>query len=411
MTAAATKPIQQVEARRLPAIDQPVQSTDNLKALLDRAKGAIADVIPKHLTPDRMLKMALIAASRQPKLLQCTGASVLQAIMRASELGLDCSGTLGDGYLVPFKRNFKDERNQWHSVLEAQFIPGYRGLINLARRSGNIQAIEARVVYQNDDASVDFGQENPIKHKPRLVGERGNVVWFYAMAWVKGSDRPQVEVMTFEEIEAIRKRSLTYDKKTGEQSGPWDTDWSEMGRKTVVKRLAKYLPLSPELEQAIAIDNETDSQEGYVASVVNAGDQQASLADKLRAKAEATRAIEAPPASIDQPSAERAETVSSTPPDPDAKADADKAFGGGNGEQKPEQQKPATDDGAKIGTDGEGKLIDALAAQQKCAGFAAAKKLKKFAGDMFQKDIDSLTKAEGDQIAQLIAKGEIKVPK
>lgn len=267
MTAVATP------STNLPAkIDmaKPVTNVATLKTLLDGCASKIADILPKHLTPERMTKMVLIAANRQPKLLECTAASIAQSLMRASELGLDCSGTLGDGYLVPFKRNFK-VGNDWRSVMEAQFITGYRGFINLARRSGSIQAIEARVVYANDKFTVKYGQPNPITHEPKLVGPRGEIVCVYAVAWLAGTDRPQTEVMTLDEIHGIRMRSKTYNAQKKKNDGPWDTDFAEMARKTVVRRIAKYLPLSPEVEKAIQQETEVEGDVTLTASVVSSG--------------------------------------------------------------------------------------------------------------------------------------------
>lgn len=215
-------------------------SMDTFKQLFDKAKPSLAMVAPKHITPDRMIKVALVAISRTPKLMECSPESILKSFMQAGELGLDVGGALGHAYLVPFYNNQAKR-------MEAQFIVGYRGLIDLARRSGQIDSIEARVVYERDFFDCDYGLDPKLIHRPCMTGDRGKIIAAYAVARIKGCDRPQLELMTIDEIQAIRARS-----KAG-NSGPWVSDFSEMSRKTVVRRLCKYLPLSVEMAQALDV--------------------------------------------------------------------------------------------------------------------------------------------------------------
>ena len=186
--------------------------------------------------------MALVACGRQPKLLECTQQSILKSVMQSAELGLDCSGTLGRGWLVPYYNNKIKS-------LEAQFIPGYQGLIDLARRGGQIARIESRVVYENDRFELAYGTDQNLTHIPELVKPRGNMVCVYAIAELKDGSQ-QIDVMTLEQIEGIRNRSKAKD------GGPWKTDYDEMARKTVIRRISKYLPLSIELAKAIEIDDQ-----------------------------------------------------------------------------------------------------------------------------------------------------------
>jgi recombinational DNA repair protein RecT len=131
-------------------------------------------------------------------------------------------------------------------------IPGYRGLISLARRSGQLKSIEARVVYANDTFGIEYGTSPFLKHVPNLTGDPGPLVLVYAVArLVDGGE--QVEVMTKVQVDAIRSRS-----RAG-KSGPWVTDYDEMARKTVVRRICKYLPLSVELAKALEIDERVES--------------------------------------------------------------------------------------------------------------------------------------------------------
>lgn len=208
---------------------------------------SLKTVLPKHLTPERVVKMALVAASRQPLLFKCTKQSFLQSLMKSAELGLDCSGTLGRAYLVPY----------WNSKIsgyECQFIPGYQGLIELARRSGNIARIESRVVYAQDRFEVEYGLDQKLVHVPAMGAQRGEIQCVYAVAELTDGSR-QIEIMTVDEINGIMARSKSKDKQ-GNNTGPWKTDYSEMARKTVIRRIAKYLPLSTELAKAFEADDE-----------------------------------------------------------------------------------------------------------------------------------------------------------
>lgn len=253
-----------------------------LKKMLENKEflGSLSDVLPKHVSKERMLKMVMIAFSRTPKLYECTMQSIYGAAIRSAELGLDCSGTLNSAHLVPFY-------NSKIKAREAVFIPGYGGLIDLARRSGEVSRIEAHVIYDEDKFEYRLGTDPHIMHIPLLKGARGNIYAAYAIAEMVGEVTSQVEVMTLQDIEAIRRRSKAKD------DGPWVTDWSEMARKTVVKRLVKYLPLSPEkaakLHEAIDEDNRILGLDLKEADIIppkdsrGAGDK---LAETLGAKVE-----------------------------------------------------------------------------------------------------------------------------
>lgn len=210
----------------------------DIKTFLESKKDAIAEVLPKHLTPERVIKVALIAYNKTPALQQCSQSSLLMAIVQASEVGLEPGGALGHAYLVPYKQT-------------CQLIIGYRGLIDLARRSGQIASIEAHVVHENDKFRCHFGTNPVLEHEPAWKGEPGEIVCVYAIAVLKDGSK-QVEVMTRAQVDAIKNRSRA------SSNGPWVTDYAEMARKTVVRRLCKYLPLSVEMQKALEIDNAND---------------------------------------------------------------------------------------------------------------------------------------------------------
>ena len=201
--------------------------------MLDKNKDSIAQSLPKHINPDRLARIALSELRTTPALLNCQPQSLMNAIVKAGQLGLEPGGALGHAYLVPYKT-------------EATLIIGYRGLIALARRSGEIQSLTARVVYENDTFELEYGIDEKLRHIP-AVDNPGQMTHAYAVAKLSGGG-VQWEVMTRGEIEAIRKRS-----KAG-NSGPWQSDYAEMARKTVVRRLCKYLPISIEMADALSAD-------------------------------------------------------------------------------------------------------------------------------------------------------------
>lgn len=214
-------------------------SLDNLKTLFDKARPAIEAVVPRHLTGEKILKITLSAASRTPDLLKCTPQSILLAVMQSAALGLEPNTPLGHAYLIPYRNGDK---------FECQFIPGYKGLIKLAIQSGDVASVWTRVVHQGDHFEVLQGTEERLVHRPVLGRDDSQaavtMLCVYAVAKMKDGS-VIFEVMTKAQVDAIRSRSRA------SKGGPWVTDYEEMARKTAVRRLAKYLPLSPELAQAL----------------------------------------------------------------------------------------------------------------------------------------------------------------
>jgi recombination protein RecT len=203
-----------------------------LAHLIEQMKPEIARALPKHLTADRIARLATTTLRQTPALARCTPESFLGALMTASALGLE-PGPLGDVYFVPFGN-------------QCSFIPGYRGLIKLARRSGELVDIWAEVAYENDKFEYTLGLHRDLIHKP-AADARGKPTHVYAAAELKDGGHPFV-VMSVTEVEGIRSRS-----KAG-KSGPWVTDWEAMAKKTAVKQLAKWLPLSSEFGAAMTHD-------------------------------------------------------------------------------------------------------------------------------------------------------------
>lgn len=223
--------------------------------LLNTKRTEIAKMLPKHLSADRLLKVAQIAATTTPALAKCDVASLVGAIGQCAAMGLEPNTVLGHAYLVPFNTKRKDSNGNERWVNSVQVIVGYRGLIDLARRSGQIVSISAHEVCERDHFDFSYGLDERLDHKPAL-GERGDVVGFYAVAKLKDGGHV-IEFMSTLQVQKIRDGSQGYQqaKKYGKDaSHPWAAHFVEMGRKTVIRRIAKYLPLSIEFQTAVGLD-------------------------------------------------------------------------------------------------------------------------------------------------------------
>lgn len=225
---------------------------DTVRADLEKMKPQFAMALPKHLTPDRLLRVAITCVQNTPKLLKCDKASLYSAIMTCAQLGLEPDGVLGQAYLVPFSCNVKDEKGNWTKVDKVQFIPGYKGLLALARNSGEVISISSHEVCENDEFEYEYGINEKLRHVP-AKGERGEITYFYACAKFKGEGY-HFEVMTREQIDKIRDNSQGYKaSKANKKESVWDTNYIEMGRKTAIRRIAKYLPLN--VQRAVAFED------------------------------------------------------------------------------------------------------------------------------------------------------------
>ncbi len=217
-----------------------------------KIKAQMALALPKHMDADRLARIATTEIRKVPKLAQCDQTSFLGAIMQCAQLGLEPGSALGHAYLIPFDKKQKIN-GQWVVVsTEVQFIIGYRGMIDLARRSGQIISISARTVYENDNFTYQFGLHEDLVHIPAAGEQRGNLIYVYAVAKLKDGG-VQFEIMSKYEIDLIRAKS----KASG--SGPWVDYYEEMAKKTVVRRLFKYLPVSIEMTRAVIADESADA--------------------------------------------------------------------------------------------------------------------------------------------------------
>jgi len=191
----------------------------------------IQQVLPKHVTAERMSRISLSCIRANPQLLECDINSLMAAVMESCKLGLE-PGVMGQAYLLPF-------RNKKANKMDVQYIIGYRGLIDLVRRSGHVSTIEARVVYENDAFDYEYGLDDKLYHKPTLKS-KGAPIAYYAVCKMKDGGSSFL-VMGHEEMEQYRDK---YAKS--KNFGPWVTEFEQMAKKTVLRQLIKYLPISIE---------------------------------------------------------------------------------------------------------------------------------------------------------------------
>lgn len=220
------------------------EKAQKVKGLLEHYRGEVATILPKHLTADRMLTVMYQACTKTPKLLDCTPASLVTALKQASELGLEFNGVLGHAALIPYGN-------------VATFQPMYKGLLDLAYRSGRVTLVQGHVVHENDNFSYAFGLNPTLVHRP-AAKDRGDAIGAYVVAHLKGLD-PIFHYMPKEEIEAHRDR---YSKAWKKADSAWQTAPHAMWLKTVFIQLSRWLPKSIEmtsLEKAIALDHAAET--------------------------------------------------------------------------------------------------------------------------------------------------------
>lgn len=217
--------------------NQPVQQQKNqsFPAMLERFKGEIAKALPKHLSPDRMARIALTAFRRTPALEKCNPASIFAAVIQASQLGLE-PDTLGRAYLIPYGT-------------ECQFIPGWKGLVDLVNRSGNA-SVWTGAVFAGDEFDYELGDRPFVRHKPGENFDVELITHVYAVGRVKGSEWPVIEVWP---IGKIWKHLDRYNK-VGKRHYAFSN--KEMyARKVALLQVLKYMPSTPELSAAISLND------------------------------------------------------------------------------------------------------------------------------------------------------------
>jgi recombination protein RecT len=211
---------------------------------VEKYRGDFAKVMPDGLSPDRLLRLALTEIRRNPLLADCSEASILGGLLNAASLGLTVGDGLDQAYLVP-------RRNRKTGTRDAQFQIGYRGLITLARRSGEIVTIDSEVVHDGDIFEWEKGSNAFLRHRSTEMSDKPVSVWSLAKL-VGGGE--QFVVLSMKEIEKTKAQS----DAARSQYSPWNTHFEAMAMKTAIKRLCKLLPMSTERHDPMAGAMKTD---------------------------------------------------------------------------------------------------------------------------------------------------------
>jgi len=277
--------MQQAQTRAVARSEKP---SAGLRGLVEKMAPAIKAALPAVMTPERFSRIAISAISNNPALASSTPQSFLGALMTAAQLGLEPNTPLGQAYLIPYRN---------HGTQECQFQLGYKGLIALAYRSGEVSSIQAEEVCENDDFEYALGLEPKLRHVPARK-DRGNPTHYYAV-WKTKSGASGFAVMS---VEDIRDHAKKFSKAGA--AGPWATNFSEMARKTVLKKALKYAPLASDFVRGIASDGAVrDYREG-----IDSLDTESKVAD-----IEDAVPADAPPAAQEAPSgASEAQTPPTT---------------------------------------------------------------------------------------------------
>lgn len=229
-----------------------------MQTYIKSMEGEIKKALPSVITPERFTRMVLSAISTNPQLGSCTPQSFLGAMMSAAQLGLEPNTPLGQAYILPYKNK---------GTLEAQFQLGYKGLIDLAYRSGDVEVVQAHIVYENDTFECEFGLEPKLTHVPADTN-RGKAVKVYAMFKTKAGGYG-FEVMSMDDV---KNHAQKYSKSFGSSYSPWSTNFEEMAKKTVLKKCLKYAPLKSDFVRGVvqdgAIKNEISEDMYEVPNVV-----------------------------------------------------------------------------------------------------------------------------------------------
>lgn len=227
-------------------IQNQVATTNNGKKTMQQyiksMEGEIKKALPSVITPERFTRMVLSAISVNPKLASCTPQSFLGAMMSAAQLGLEPNSPLGQSYIIPYGN-------------QVQFQIGYKGLIDLAYRSGEVELVQAHIVYANDTFECEFGLEPKLVHKP-ADSDRGEPVKVYAMFKTK-SGGYGFEVMSMDDV---KKHAEKYSQAYKNSSSPWKSNFEEMAKKTVLKKCLKYAPMRSDFVKAVVQDESVKTE-------------------------------------------------------------------------------------------------------------------------------------------------------
>lgn len=242
--------------------DAPKSLAVQVREVIERQGTAFSQVLPDTVDPDRFARLVVTAVKATPQLMDCfqTPAgqtSVLLAAMKSAAIGLEPNTELQHAWILP-RRN--------RGTTEAQLSIGYRGYLELARRSGDIKDVYAEVVREGDDFRVSYGLHRDLQHTPAPAADRGELTHAYAVAHFMTGGFAFV-VLDREEVEARRDRSDSYRSEKARPYSPWTTSEAAMWRKSAIRALVPYLPLSAEVQRDVAADGarlRLDDEDGVI---------------------------------------------------------------------------------------------------------------------------------------------------
>lgn len=222
--------------------EKPVKLTKNM-SMPDMVKAMMPEIrkaLPSVITPERFTRIALSALNNTPALQQCSPMSFIASLLNSAQMGLEPNTPLGQAYLIPYKNK---------GQMECQFQIGYKGLIDLAYRNGQMQTIQAQAVYENDFFEYEYGLEPKLVHKP-AYSDRGEITYFYGLfKTVNGGFG--FSVMSKADMDNYAR---TYSKAFASDYSPWKTNYEEMAKKTVIKQALKYAPIKTDFQRALSTD-------------------------------------------------------------------------------------------------------------------------------------------------------------
>ena len=237
---------------------QKAGSLGGLQAFFDKYNSAIASALPKHMTPERVVRIAISSISRTPQLLQADIRTIGAAVIQASILGLEPNSELGHAYLVPFKNNKRRYPDGTTGVLECQLIPGYKGIVKLARNSGEVGFVDGASIRENDHFVYDGGLNPMLEHKhfPKSKEQRGKVIGYWAGYKFKNGETGGVRVVAKADADAHRdKFSKACRDRNGSLTQFWTDEDSWMYVKFPLKQALKLAPTSAEVQRLLALDD------------------------------------------------------------------------------------------------------------------------------------------------------------
>lgn len=244
MATASTSSVKNaIKSKQEQAVDKPAERSFQsiiTNQLANQFK-AIQSLVPKHVTPERLCRIGLNAVSRNPKLMECTPETIVGAIVNCASLGLE-PNLLGHAYIVPFWNNKI-------SKMEAQFQIGYKGALDLIRRTGQVSTISAHEVYEGDKFEYAYGLEEKLIHVPSGEDDEDKITHFYACYKLKDGGSGFV-VMTRAQMDKHRDTFTKSKDKKGNVFGPWKDHYISMALKTVILKLIKYMPIAIEQQEA-----------------------------------------------------------------------------------------------------------------------------------------------------------------